>query len=332
MNELKKYEEENGLFMETDTAERIAIEINTIRRRAVQDALQSAMEIGRLLIEAKEAVPFGEWGDWLRDNFEYSTSNANNLMRLYTERSRMAQLDMFGDNDANIFEGLSLSQAVSLLRLPPAERKTFVESHDMENLSVREMNREIKDAEELRKAAEEAEERIRDAEQKAEAAEALVRAATAEKEKAIKELEAEKNKSEDERKKIEKEIKDKAKADVEKKTERIIREATQKANEDVEKKVKEAAEKAAEEERKKAAAQLDDAIKQLEEARAKVAEAKAAAKVAQSPFLIRFKEHLDTFKAEYKAMTDIAEEAKKEDPEVGEKLTALLEKVKDVLN
>ncbi|MBQ9995610.1 MAG: DUF3102 domain-containing protein, partial [Clostridia bacterium] len=67
------------------TPDVIAAEINTIKRTTAKYVLEQSIEIGRLLCEAKEAVPHGEWGHWLEENCAYSTSNANNLMRIYTE-------------------------------------------------------------------------------------------------------------------------------------------------------------------------------------------------------------------------------------------------------
>ena len=66
------------------TPDVIAAEINTIKRTTAKYVLEQSIEIGRLLCEAKETVPHGEWGHWLEENCDYCTSNANNLMRIYT--------------------------------------------------------------------------------------------------------------------------------------------------------------------------------------------------------------------------------------------------------
>ena len=76
----------------TRSAAVIAEEINLIKTQtsgilsaAYSYAHRSCMEIGKRLLEAKELVPFGEWGGWLESNFKYSESTAGTLMRIYRE-------------------------------------------------------------------------------------------------------------------------------------------------------------------------------------------------------------------------------------------------------
>ena len=130
----------------------IASEINYIKRRTCEQVLSASVEIGRLLCEAKDAVPQGAWMDWLEENVAYSQSTANNLMALYREYGEQAQIGFFEENRLEIFGNLSPSQALALIPLPYAERKEYVETHDMADTSVRDIQEEIK----ARKAAEEA--------------------------------------------------------------------------------------------------------------------------------------------------------------------------------
>jgi len=136
----------------------IAAEINTIKKQAARQMLGAAVEIGRLLCEAKAQVPFGEWGKWLEENVAYSQSNANNLMRLYQNYGEQEQMGFFEENRMELFGELTPSQALALLALPQGERKAFVETHDMENTSVRDIEAEIK----AREAAEQAAARLRE--------------------------------------------------------------------------------------------------------------------------------------------------------------------------
>lgn len=133
----------------------IAGEINAIKAQtsgilevAFTYAKRSCFEIGKRLEEAKAAVPFGEWGEWLEQNVSYSVSTANDLMRIYREFGG-EQIDMLtGKSDAEIFEGLSQSQMVALFGLPKAMRAEFVEEHREElesgELSTRKLKEEIK--------------------------------------------------------------------------------------------------------------------------------------------------------------------------------------------
>lgn len=129
------------------TPDVIAAEINTIKRTTAKYVLEQSIEIGRLLCEAKEAVPHGEWGHWLEENCAYSTSNANNLMRIYTEYGEDdEQLSFFAENKLELYGDLNRSQAIALLALPPAERAEFVRENDVPAMSVSELEAKIKEA------------------------------------------------------------------------------------------------------------------------------------------------------------------------------------------
>lgn len=129
------------------TPEVIAAEINTIKRSTAKYVLEQSIEIGRLLCEAKEAVPHGEWGHWLEERCAYSASNANNLMRIYTEYGESGdQLSFFAENKLELYGDLNRSQAIALLALPPAERAEFVKENDVPAMSVSELEAKIKEA------------------------------------------------------------------------------------------------------------------------------------------------------------------------------------------
>lgn len=143
----------------TRSAELIAAEINAIKSQtygilnaAIVYAKRSCFEIGKRLEEAKILVPHGEWGTWLKNNFEYSESTASNLMRIYREYGD-EQIDLLtGKSPAETFEGLSQSQLVELFALPKPVREAFVEEHREElvdgGLSIREMRELIREQKE----------------------------------------------------------------------------------------------------------------------------------------------------------------------------------------
>ena len=124
-------------------ADDLALEINVIKRRLAQETILAAVEIGKLLCRAKEKVPHGMWGGWLECNVSYSQSTANNMMRLYREYGEQEQLDFFAESRMEIFGNLSQSQAVALLGIPYDKRREYVETHDMEKTSVREVEADV---------------------------------------------------------------------------------------------------------------------------------------------------------------------------------------------
>lgn len=121
----------------------IAAEIEVIKRQTQHMMLAASVEIGRRLMEAKELVPHGQWQEWLKEKVNYSQSTADNLMRITKE---------YGDNQVNLFSGkansqafenLTYSQAVALFALPDEQREEFVETHNVEDMSSRELKEAI---------------------------------------------------------------------------------------------------------------------------------------------------------------------------------------------
>ncbi|MBO8164685.1 MAG: DUF3102 domain-containing protein [Brevibacillus sp.] len=125
----------------TRTPQVIAAEIRSIDTQTREIVLRSAIEIGKRLNEAKTLVPHGEWGAWLEANVHYSQSTANNFMRIAEE---------YGSNFQAI-ENLSYTKALALLGVPAEEREQFVQEHDVEKMSARELQQTIKEKKQLEK-------------------------------------------------------------------------------------------------------------------------------------------------------------------------------------
>lgn len=147
--------------MESETRlQQLAVEIVTFDRQAKITAVSCAIEIGERLLEAKELVPHGEWGNWLKKNVNYSQSTANNFMRLYKE---------YGNNQGSLFTtvtnsqaimNLDVSKALALTVLPPEEREEFVSEHDVESMSTRDLKEALQENKELKQQLEEKERQI----------------------------------------------------------------------------------------------------------------------------------------------------------------------------
>ena len=93
------------------------------------------LDIGRKLIAAKELVPHGEWGDWLRDKVEFSERTAQNFMRLAREWS-----------NPHAVADLGARKALMLLALPSEEREEFIEANHVVDMSSRELEDALKQA------------------------------------------------------------------------------------------------------------------------------------------------------------------------------------------
>ena len=123
----------------------IAGEINFIKRQTAAACLSSAVEIGKLLCEVKSGLKHGDFGKWLEDNVNYSVSTANNLMKLYNSYGESKQLSAFDENASDIFGALSPSQALVLAALPEEQRVEYVQTHDVENESVKKMKKQVEE-------------------------------------------------------------------------------------------------------------------------------------------------------------------------------------------
>lgn len=161
-------------LVECRSSDVIAAEINAVKEQVKKTVrgtmLSGAMEIGRLLIEAKAVVQHGEWGQWLQENVDYSQTTANDMMRLYTEyRDEQISLDG-GPSNEELFGMLEPSKALALLALPEQERREFVQENNVEDLSVRTLKEQLAQIKAEKEAAEAA---ASVAESAREAAEAL---------------------------------------------------------------------------------------------------------------------------------------------------------------
>ena len=134
------------------TADAVALEIRTLQRQAQGIILSYAIEIGRRLEEAKAMLPHGEWGAWLKRELDYSQSTAQNFMRVFREYGD-SQQSLFGAAPkSQAFGNLTYTKALRLLAIPDEEeRARFVEEHDVEAMTTRELNEALK----ARDAAEE---------------------------------------------------------------------------------------------------------------------------------------------------------------------------------
>lgn len=134
----------------TRTLDMVAAEIRTF----TASMLNNIIEIGRRMVEAKEMLPYGAFGKWIQENTGYSVSTANNFMRIYTEYGA-AQGSLFGgETECQTFGKLSYTKALALLALPAGEREAFVESHDVDAMSTRQLQQAIRERDEARQEAE----------------------------------------------------------------------------------------------------------------------------------------------------------------------------------
>ena len=111
-----------------------------------QQTAVNIIEIGRRLIEVKESLPHGAWGKWLEERVEFSERTAQNFMRVAREFSKTQAI-----------ADLAPSKVFALLDVPANLREEFVESHQLESMTTRQIKEEarrLREAEEARRVAE----------------------------------------------------------------------------------------------------------------------------------------------------------------------------------
>lgn len=128
----------------------ITAEIHILQKQARQAALSYAVEVGRRLNEAKEMLPHGEWGDWLKNEVNFSERTAQRMIQIFSEYGSN-QVNLFGETKASALSDLSVTKALRLLAIPEEEREEFVEENKVNDISTRELDRLIKERDALQK-------------------------------------------------------------------------------------------------------------------------------------------------------------------------------------
>ena len=129
----------------------VTVEIRQLHRQGQEMALRYIVEIGRRLKEAKEMLNHGEWGQWVKDELPFSQSTAGNFMRIFEEYGA-DQTSFFGEVKSQALANLSYTKALRLLAIEDeGEREAFVEAHDVDAMSTRELEQAIRERDEARR-------------------------------------------------------------------------------------------------------------------------------------------------------------------------------------
>lgn len=280
--------------------------------------IQVAAQAGQCLTVIKERVGHGNWGDWCKQNLQFSERKAQNMMKLSAE--------MHGKNsifaNPQTFANIEISKVYELLSAPEEVQKAMIENPEAEDMNVREFKDEIRRLkEEL--ADERAKEKINESEAELAQAKEKIEELTqqlnlrnGEKSEAEwqKELDALKSQIEKETKKAAKaaEKLKAAKAEAEKEAEAAAEEAAEKAK-------KEAAEKFKEENKllidsnRQAAEEIDRLQKRLEN--------------NTQPEIAGFKIHADQLQQSFNACVEAAAHVETTDAEQAQKMRTALKTI-----
>lgn len=125
------------------SADGIATEIRVIVHQTRTMMAAAVIEIGKRLIEAQQLVPHGEWGEYVTHSCGFSQRTAQAYMQLAANPA-----------NAQTIADLPYSKALALLALPEDKVEEFRAEHPVEDVSVRELKKQISEyKDQLEKAA-----------------------------------------------------------------------------------------------------------------------------------------------------------------------------------
>lgn len=92
-------------------------------------------QLARVLLEAKDLVKRGEWETWIEENAGVSKRTAEQMMQAYRR---------FGDKPQ--FQGIGKANMFKLLALPEGAEDEFVATHDLSEMTARQVEEAVKQA------------------------------------------------------------------------------------------------------------------------------------------------------------------------------------------
>ncbi len=99
------------------------------------NAAQNLIQYGRVLVEAKNYVPHGQFGNWVAENFGMSERSAQGYMAVWKR---------FGKNEQ--LKAVQFSSLQKMLSLPEGTENQFAAKHNLKDMTAREVEYAVKQA------------------------------------------------------------------------------------------------------------------------------------------------------------------------------------------
>ena len=324
--------------IENKSTEQLTAEVNVRYRQAESLAgmsLRMLADAGMRLTEIKSRIPHGQFEGWCAENLEFSKSKAEKMMKL---AEKMAdENSLFSKTET--FTDIGISRVWALLAAPEEVAAEVIETHNVTDMTVRELKEEISRLKNEKAIVENNNDDIRK-----ELARAQNRLAEAVTEEDYSRMQNEYVEAQEDLEKELREAKAGAAEEIEKLNQKL-----QKAKEDLKKqkeKQKEL-ETAKEEEIRKG---IEEALPEIEKKAREEGAADAAATLAQNteeimrlteevkkleaekaklsnPALMEFKVYVDQLQDIYYKINDIITEQNLQDEDLGAKMQAALQKI-----
>lgn len=316
---------ENAITVPVRDINTIASEIRYIQNDVQQYAAAGALKIGERLCEAKELLDHGEFLPWLKDEFGWTDRTAQKLMAVYREFGD-SQKSLFGPGiNAKTYSDLPVSKLYLLISVPESEREEFVKENDIAEISVREMEKLLKEKKEAEENARESADALEELNGKYDALQAALRQASADSAAAQEELERKAAAAREEGRAAAKQLAEEvntAKLNV-----REAAAARKKAEEELQTAQAEAERYKAESEKLRENPEVpEEKLRELEEKYAEKLKAAEAQARLNDPTVAVFKVHFDAVQKEFGEMLELINAM---DEERGGKLKAAVSAVLD---
>lgn len=128
MNEMATTQQGNLILLDTLAAE---------ARTYAENAIINMFNLGRVLSIAKDMLPHGEFSGWVEQNVGISQRYGEHYINCYKAYGNKPE-----------FAKIGKSKLIKMLALPEGKQDEFVATHDVENMSVREVDAAVKAARE----------------------------------------------------------------------------------------------------------------------------------------------------------------------------------------
>ena len=324
--------------IENKSTEQLTAEVNVRYRQAESLAgmsLRMLADAGVRLTEIKSRIPHGQFENWCADNLEFSKSKAEKMMKL---SDKMAdENSLFSKTET--FTDIGISRVWALLAAPEEVAAEVIETHDVTDMTVRELKEEISRLKNEKAIVENNNDDIR--KELARAQNKLAEAVTEEdysrmqneyveaQEDLEKELRETKASAEEEIEKLNQKLQ-KAKEDLKKQKEKQKELETSKEEEikkGIEEALPEIEKKAREEGAADAAATLAQNTEEIMRLTEEVEKLEAEKAKLSNNVLMEFKLYVDQLQDIYYKINDIISEQNLHDEELGAKMQAALQKI-----
>lgn len=157
MNNIIDVEYREVMPLEDKSVATLATEANELYARAESVAAVSMMmlvEAGKRLRIIKERVGHGGWGDWIKENLHFSQKKAIRMMNLAEKNEEEGGLF----SNLSTLTNIEISKVWALLEAPEEVAKEALETAPVEDMTVKNLQEELKRIKEENKALSEASE------------------------------------------------------------------------------------------------------------------------------------------------------------------------------